>query len=127
MTDCIFCKIANGEIPAVKIWEDKKYLAFLDANPINSGHTLVIPKKHTDYIFDLKDGEYKKLMMTAKKIAKLLKEKLNSKRICIGVEGFAIQHVHVHLVPLDNAGLNFERTNSMSSEELNKIAEKIKK
>jgi histidine triad (HIT) family protein len=128
MTDCIFCKIINGEIQAVKLWEDRKYLAFLDMNPINPGHTLVVPKKHTDYIFDLKDREYKKLMLNAKKIAKLLKEKLNSKRIGIMVEGFAIPHVHVHLVPINNSGeLNFENAKPTSSEELNKIAEIIRK
>jgi histidine triad (HIT) family protein len=128
MTDCIFCKIVKGEIPAVKIWEDKKYLAFLDMNPINPGHTLIIPKKHAEYLFDLKNSEYKKLMLNAKKIAKLLKEKLEPKRIGVMVEGFEIPHVHVHLVPLNNGReLSFERAKLMSPEELNKIAEKIKK
>jgi histidine triad (HIT) family protein len=127
-TDCIFCKIAKGEIPAVKIWEDKKYIAFLDANPINQGHTLILPKKHTDYIFDLKNREYKSLMLNAKKIAKLLKAKLNPKKVGVIIEGFGVPHVHIHLIPLEKRGeLNPERAKPMSSEELNKIAEKITK
>lgn len=125
--DCIFCKIVNGEIPTVKVWEDKKYLAFLDMNPINPGHTLVLPKKHTDYLFDLNDEEYFKLMLTAKKIAKMLKEKLGPKRIGMLIEGFGVPHVHIHLVPIDHGGeIDFKKAKHMDIDELNKIAEKIK-
>jgi histidine triad (HIT) family protein len=125
---CIFCKIAKGEVPAVKIWEDKKYIAFLDMNPIKPGHVLVLPKKHTDYIFDLKNGEYFKLMLTAKKIAKILKEKLDSKRIGILVEGFGVPHVHIHLIPINHGGeIDFKKAKPMEIDELNKIAEKITK
>lgn len=127
MTDCIFCKIAKGEIPSVKIWEDEKYLAFLDMNPINPGHALLIPKKHTDYIFDLENEEYSELMLTAKKIAKLLKEKLNPKRIGIIVEGFGVSHVHVHLVPINFPDEICNKRKPIETEELNKIAEKIRK
>lgn len=127
MTDCIFCKIVKGEIPAVKIWEDEKHLAFLDVNPVNPGHTLIIPKKHNDYLFDLNDEEYNKLMLDAKKIAQLLKEKINPERIGVIVEGFAVPHVHVHLVPINHGGeLSLSRGKPSSSEELNKIAERIK-
>ncbi len=127
MTNCIFCKIVKGEIPAVKIWEDEKHFAFLDMNPINSGHTLLIPKKHTDYLFDLSDSEYSELMLKAKFISKLLKNKLKPKRIGLIVEGFLIPHVHIHLVPLNNGGeLNFEKAKSAGKEELNKIAERIR-
>ncbi len=127
MTDCIFCKIVKGEIPAVKIWEDEKHLAFLDVNPVNPGHTLIIPKKHNDYLFDLNDEEYNKLMLDAKKIAQLLKEKINPERIGVIVEGFAVPHVHVHLVPINHGGeLSLSRGKPASTEELNKIAERIK-
>jgi len=127
MNDCIFCKIAKKEIPSVKIWEDKKYFAFLDMNPINSGHTLLIPKKHDDYIFDMKKREYVKLMLTAKKVARLLKEKLNPKRIGIIVEGFGVPHVHIHLVPINLPDEICNKRKPTQTEELNKIAEKILK
>ncbi len=126
MTTCIFCKIVKGEIPSVKIWEDEKYFAFLDMNPINAGHTLLIPKKHTEYLFELNDEEYTQLMLKAKFLAKLLKNKLKPKKIGMIVEGFLIPHVHIHLVPLNKGGgLSFEKAKPMSKEELNKIAEKI--
>lgn len=125
--NCIFCKIAKEEISAVKIWEDEKYLAFLDVNPINMGHTLLIPKKHTDYIFDLEDEEYFELMLKSKEIAKLLKEKLNPKRIGVIIEGFAVPHIHIHLVPINNPDEICNKRKPIQSEELNKIAEKILK
>lgn len=126
-TDCIFCKIVKGEIPAVKIFEDEKHFAFLDMNPINSGHTLLIPKKHIEYLFDLNDSEYSELMLKAKHLAKLLKNKLEPKRVGIAVEGFFIPHAHIHIVPLNKGNeLNPERAKPMSKEELNKLAEKIK-
>jgi histidine triad (HIT) family protein len=126
--DCVFCKIAKGKIPSVKIWEDEKYFAFLDMNPINPGHTLVLPKKHTNYLFDLSDKEYIELMLNAKEIAKVLKKKLNPKRIGVLVEGFGVPHVHIHLVPINKGGeIDFKRAKPMSSGELNKIAEKITK
>lgn len=128
MTTCIFCKILKGEIPSVKIWEDEKYFAFLDINPINAGHTLLIPKKHKEYLFDLKDEDYGELILNAKKIAQILKNKLNSKKVGVIVEGFLVPHIHIHLVPLNKGGeLNFERAKPMNKEELNKIAEIIGK
>ena len=128
MKNCIFCKIVKGEIPAVKIWEDKKHFAFLDMNPINAGHTLLIPKKHTDYLFDLNDKEYSQLMLKAKFLAKLLKNKLKSKRIGLIVEGFLIPHAHIHLVPLNKGGeLSFEKAKPMGKEELEKIKKEILK
>ncbi|MBI2057161.1 HIT family protein [Candidatus Pacearchaeota archaeon] len=126
--NCIFCKILKGEIPAVKIFEDEKHFAFLDMNPINSGHTLLIPKKHIEYLFDLNDKEYSELMLKAKHLAKLLKNKLVSKRVGIAVEGFAIPHAHLHIIPLNKGNeLNPERAKPMNKEELNKIAGMILK
>ena len=126
--NCIFCKIINGEIPSIKIWEDEKHLAILDVNPINPGHTLVLLKKHEDYIFDLDDKEYQSLMLAVKKIAKIIKSKLNPKRVGIAVEGFLVPHVHVHLVPINHGNeLNPERAKPSSREELEKIAMEIKK
>ena len=108
--------------------ENKDFFASLDINPMNPGHTLVIPKKHNDYLFDLSDREYVELMLHAKFIAKKLKEKLNPKRIGMIVEGFAVPHVHIHLIPLNHGEeLNFSRAKPASPEELNKMKEKIKK
>jgi len=126
MENCIFCKMAGGEIKPEIIWEDEKYLAFLDNNPIKPGHTQVIPKKHTSYIFDLDNDEYSKLMLVSKKISELLKKKLNPKRIGMLVEGFGVDHVHVHLVPINNGGeVCLAYSKSANREELKKIASKI--
>ena len=98
----IFEKIISREIPAKIIWESETHLAFLDVKPIQDGHTLVIPKKCTDYIFDMNDEEYIDLMLAGKKVAKLLKEKLGCKRVCVIVEGYAVPHTHVHLIPTNS-------------------------
>jgi len=127
MTDCIFCKIVKGEIPAAKIWENRDFVAFLDMNSIKEGHTLLIPKKHSNYMFDLSDRDYVELMLQAKLVAKKLKDKLNPEKIGMLVEGFAIPHVHIHLVPINHAGeLDFNKAKPKSAEELNKTAEKIR-
>jgi len=126
--DCVFCKIVEGNIPSVKVWEDEKHLAILDVNPINPGHTLVLLKRHIDYIFDLEDKEYQNLMLAVKKIAKIIKSKLKPKRVGIAVEGFLIPHVHVHLVPINRGNeLNPERAKPSSKEELERIAREIRK
>lgn len=114
----IFEKIINREIPAHIIWESDTHLAFLDINPIQDGHTLVIPKfknetkEHNtqntlgdniiDYIFDMNDQDYTDLMLASKEVAKLLKQKLDCKRVCIIVEGYAVPHTHVHLIPTNS-------------------------
>lgn len=128
MDNCIFCKIGRGEIKPAVIWENDLYVAFLDANPIAPGHTLVIPKKHTAYIFDLENKEYLDLMLASKKIAIILKEKLNPKRVGILVEGFGVDHVHVHLVPINQGGqVCLQYSKRAAQGELEKIAEKILK
>ncbi|MBN1170258.1 HIT family protein [Candidatus Micrarchaeota archaeon] len=127
MIHCIFCKIASGAIPCTKVWENKKYLAFLDINPITPGHTLLIPKKHHDYIFDMNDEEYNELMGIAKKLSVKIKKSMNSKKIGMMVEGFLVHHTHIHLIPLQKAGdLNTENAKKESPERLTVIAEKIK-
>ena len=128
MENCIFCKIVKGEIPAIKIWEGENSLAFLDINPMVPGHTLLIPKKHTDYLFDIGDDEYCGLMQDAKTVAKILKQKMGTKRIGVVVEGFLVPHAHVHLLPINR----FEDMNPLNAkpakiEDLKKIADKILK
>jgi len=110
MKDCIFCKIVKGEIDAAKIWEDNEFLAFLDANPNTKGMTLIIPKKHYDsYAFDMPNKKYQKLLLAAKKVAKLLDKKLKVKRTAMVMEGLGINHVHIKLYPLYGIKKKFEK------------------
>ncbi|MEK6741570.1 MAG: HIT family protein [Nanoarchaeota archaeon] len=125
--DCIFCRIISGEIPAVKIYENQKVTAFLDNNPVKPGHVLVVPKKHNDYVFDLDDAEYTELMLESKKVAKILKNRLQPKKVGLVVEGFGVAHVHVHLIPINKGNeLNPEKAKHSDIEELNRIAMKIR-
>ena len=105
MENCIFCKIVKGEIPSVKIWENKKHLAILDIAPNTEGMSLVLTKKHYDSdATDMSDNDYKELMIAAKNVAKLLERKLKVKRVAIVMEGLGVNHVHIKLYPI--SGLN---------------------
>lgn len=127
MENCIFCKIKDGKLPSHKIWEDENFYAFLDIKPLNSGHTLIIPKTHYDYIFEMPDEEYTKFLLATKNLAKKLKIAAESKRVGAVVEGFLVPHVHIHLVPINFGNeLDPNRAKKMPSEELAKIAEKIR-
>ena len=126
MNDCLFCKIAHHEIPSHKIWDDKEHHAFLDINPINPGHTLVVPKNHTDYIFDIEDAALSSLFLASKKVATQLKEKLSCERVGVIVEGFAVPHAHVHLVPINEGSeLNPHNAKPTSQEELLMMRSKL--
>lgn len=96
----IFTKIVKGEIPSYKVAEDENHFAFLDINPVVEGHTLVIPKKEVDYIYDLKDENLKNLVLFSKKIAKAIDATLGTLRTGIIVEGLEVPHAHIHLVPI---------------------------
>ncbi|QDU83572.1 HIT-like protein [Planctomycetes bacterium Pla163] len=98
----IFDKILSGEIPCHRVWEDDEHLAFLDIQPRVPGHTLVIPKRPTDYLFDLDDASTAKLWIATKKVATLLKERLDCGRVCVSVVGWEVRHVHVHLFPTNS-------------------------
>lgn len=102
MDECIFCKIIAGEIPSHKVYEDEKTLAFLDIHPLQTGHTLVIPKKHEPHFEQLDEQDYSELMTIVKKVAKTQKESLGKERICLRVEGFDVPHAHVHVYPADS-------------------------
>ena len=104
----IFTKIVNGEIPCYKVAEDEHHLAFLDVMPIAKGHTLVIPKKEVDLIFDLDEEEYKNLWAFAQKVAKKLKAAVPCVRVGVAVVGLEVPHAHIHLVPMNEIkDLNF--------------------
>ena len=104
----LFSRIASGEIPSYKVAEDKDHFAFLDINPVHPGHVLVIPRKETDYIFDLTDEELASLMLFAKRVAKALKKAIPCKKVGITVIGLDVPHTHVHLVPMNTGSdMNF--------------------
>ena len=96
----IFTRIINGEIPCHKIYEDDSVLAFLEVHPINPGHTLVVPKKQIDHIWDLDDEDYQYLWKISKKIALHIKNTLKCPRVGVVVEGFGVPHCHIHLIPI---------------------------
>jgi histidine triad (HIT) family protein len=100
----IFSRIINGEIPCYKIAENDDFLAFLDITPVEKGHTLVVPKKEVDYIFDMEDEDLAKLHLFAKRVAKAVKKAVPCLRIGVAVIGLEVPHTHVHLVPLHNTG-----------------------
>ena len=124
----LFSKIIKGEIPCYKIAEDDRYFAFLDINPLKAGHTLVVTKHETDYIFDLDDELLAGLIVFSKKVAGAIKEAFPCNRIGIAVLGLEIPHVHIHLVPMDTMeDVNFRNPKlRFTPGEFNEIAEKIR-
>lgn len=124
----IFSKIVAGEIPAYKVAENDEFLAFLDINPLVYGHTLVIPKKEVDYIFDIDDNLYNGLMLFAKNVAIAIKKAYPCERVGVAVYGLEVPHAHVHLVPLNKmSDMNFANEKlKLSSADFTQIADKIK-
>jgi len=136
--DCVFCKIVKGKIPCSKIWENKNLLVFMDIQPINEGHLLIIPKEHTELVTNLKDNILEEMIKIAKKLDISLR---NIEIKCEGVNllladgesaGQEVSHVHLHVIPRfknDGFGFRFPKNykNKPSREELNKISEEIKK
>lgn len=123
----IFTKIINGEIPSYKIAEDDKYFAFLDINPLKKGHTLVIPKKEVDYLFDLDDNLLAGMTVFAKKVARAIEKVVDCNRIGVVVLGLEVPHAHIHLIPIDSeADTNFSNPRvKMSEEEFRELAASI--
>lgn len=123
----IFTKIIRGEIPCYKVAESDKYFAFLDINPLMAGHTLVVPKKETDYIFDLTDDDFSGLMLFAKKVALGIEKAIPCARIGVAVVGLEVPHAHIHLVPINTiSDLNFKNPKlKMTPGEFEKIALRI--
>lgn len=124
----IFSKIIAGEIPAHKIAENDDFLAFLDIMPLKEGHTLVIPKKETDYIFDIDDASLADMIIFAKEVAAKVKNAFPCERIGVSVIGLEVPHAHIHLIPIDKMDdMNFSKPKlEISQERLAEIAEKIR-
>lgn len=124
----IFSRIVNGEIPCYKIAEDKDYLAFLDIQPLTKGHTLVIPKQETDYLFDLDDTLLAGMMVFSKRVARAIGRAIPCKKVGVAVLGLEVPHAHIHLIPINELGdINFGRQKlTLTAEEFKEIAEKIR-
>jgi Diadenosine tetraphosphate (Ap4A) hydrolase and other HIT family hydrolases len=125
----LFTRIVNGEIPAWKVAEDENFFAFLDIFPVAKGHTLVVPKKEVDYLFDLDDETYAGLQLFAKKVALGLQKAIPCKKVGVMVLGLEVPHAHIHLVPMQSEAdlLNFSKKLSLSKEEMAEITAAIAK
>lgn len=123
----IFSKIAAGEIPSYKCGESEKFYAFLDVNPVNRAHTLVIPRREVDYIFDMDDDEIAEFQVFAKKVATALKKAFPCRKVAQVVLGLEVPHAHIHLIPMDKEGdVDFSnKTLKLTDEEFADIANKI--
>ena len=123
----VFTRIINGEIPCYKVAEDDRYFAFLDINPLREGHTLVVPKKETDYIFDLDDETLSGMILFSKKVAAAIKAAIPCARIGVAILGLEVPHAHIHLVPMNSMeDVNFKNPKlKFTPEEFKAIAEKI--
>ena len=124
----IFTKIINGEIPCYKIAEDDDFIAFLDINPNAEGHTLCVPKREVDKLFDLEDDLYLKLMLFSKKVAKALEKVISCNRIGMAVVGLEVPHTHVHLIPINEMKeMTFSHKVKLTDTEFREIAEEVSK
>ena len=124
----IFTRIINGEIPCYKVAENANYFAFLDINPLAKGHTLVIPKKEVDYIFDLDDETLSGMMVFAKKVAAKIKEATNCRKVAVVVLGLEVAHAHIHLIPINSeSDVDFHKEKlKLTPEEFTEIANSLK-
>ena len=122
----IFSRIIAGEIPSYKCAEDDRFYAFLDINPVVKGHTLVVPRKETDYIFDMEDDELAAFEVFAKKVAKAIRAAFPCKKVAQVVLGLEVNHAHIHLFPINNeADVDFKKHVKLSDEEMKDTADKI--
>ncbi|MCX4261512.1 MAG: HIT family protein [Alistipes sp.] len=123
----IFSRIIAGEIPCYKVAEDDRHFAFLDINPLTKGHTLVVPKREVDYIFDLEDDELQQMIVFAKRIARKIKSKIECKKVAMVVLGLEVAHAHIHLIPINNENdVDFHKEKlKLSPEEFTAIAEML--
>ncbi|EFA45129.1 histidine triad domain protein [Hallella bergensis DSM 17361] len=122
----IFTKIANGDIPSYKCAEDENFYAFLDINPVVKGHTLVIPRKEIDYIFDMEDDDLAAFELFAKKVAKAIRTAFPCKKVAQVVLGLEVNHAHIHLMPINSEGdVDFKKHVKLTEEEMKETAEKI--
>ena len=130
MDDCIFCKIINGEIPSTKVYEDEKCVVLVDKFPLTPGQTLIIAKKHEDYLFDLDEALYSHCMLVAKRIAKATDAALGSQRCWMVVQGLEVAHNHIKILPMyagKHIAIEEGTGKEISNEEMEENSKKIKK
>ena len=121
----VFTRIINGEIPSYKIYEDEYVYAFLDINPVNVGHTLIVPKIEIDYFIDVPEPYYTAVFQAAKTIARAIQETTQCRRVCAWIEGFEVPHWHYHVCPIYDNEFRMKRGKSADPEELKSMQEKI--
>jgi histidine triad (HIT) family protein len=127
MDDCLFCALVAGRIAARRLWEDAEHVAFFPLKHIAPGHTLLIPKRHADYVFAMDDASYHALWAAARRLAPAIQAATGAARIGIAVEGFSIPHVHVHLVPINALNdLNPEREQALPDAQAEALAARIR-
>ena len=128
MAICIFCQIVEGVEPAHSVWESEDFLAFLTTRPCNPGHTLLIPKVHVDYVFDLDEPLYSRLFRAAKQLSEPVRLATDARRIGVAIEGLSVPHVHIHLVPLyDVDELDPHRHVEQTQRQRGEMAERIRR
>ena len=119
----IFTRIVEGEIPCYKVAENEEFFAFLDINPVQKGHTLVIPKEEVDYLFDIDDEKLGRMMIFAKQVATQIKAKIEYKRVAVVVLGLEVPHAHIHLIPITNeSDVDFKHKEELSVDEFKQIS-----
>lgn len=125
----LFSRIVSGEIPCYKVSENEKFLAFLDISPLQKGHTLVISKEETDYIFDLKDEVLSEMIVFAKSVSKKIKQNFPCKKVGVAVIGLEVPHAHIHLIPINKMlDMDFSQPKlNLTSEELSEISQKLQR
>lgn len=127
MKKCIFCEIVAGAEPKHHVWESKRFVAFLDRNPVNPGHLLVVPKDHHADVFQMPINLYNELFESARLVEPTLRSVTGAKRIGVVIEGFGIDHVHLHMIPINHGNeIDPNRAKPANNEELSVMAEKIR-
>lgn len=126
MKDCVFCQIINKESSSKLLWENERFLAFLDQKPVNPGHTLLIPKTHIEYLFDLEGGIYRELFEQVRLLEPALRAVTGAPKLGLALEGFGVPHVHLHLIPIFGVHeIDPNRAKDATNEELNVMQKKI--
>lgn len=125
MNESIFTKIINGELPCYKIYEDERTFAFLNINPVQPGHILVVPREQVDHLEDLEEEDYNALMRTVKLLMQHIRDELQPEQVCLRVEGFQVPHAHIHIIPCDTEEDVTQKPYEASEDELQDMHQRL--